>query len=50
MAVERIEGVEEAEFFHPEGRGTVRFDPAVTSAEAIIRELGKATGFGAVVR
>lgn len=50
MAVKRVEGVQEAEFAYPEGTATVRFDTTATSAEAIIAELEKATGFRAVPR
>lgn len=50
MAVKRIEGVQEAEFAYPEGTGTVRFDTTATSTEAIVEELERATGFGAVAR
>lgn len=50
MAVERVEGVHEAEFAYPAGTGTVRFDTTVTTVEAITAELRRATGFQATVR
>lgn len=50
MAVERIEGVQEAAFSYRDGTGTVRFDTSATSTESIIRELATATGYKASVR
>lgn len=50
MAVQQIEGVRAASFSYPEGTGTVTFDTTMTSATAIIAELGRATGYTAIVR
>jgi copper chaperone CopZ len=50
VAVERVEGVREAEFAYPEGTGTVVYDTTVTSDSAIIAALARATGFGATVK
>lgn len=50
MAVERVEGVREAEFSYPEGTGTVTFDTTLTSMSKVIAELTRATGFGATVQ
>lgn len=50
VAAERVEGVREAEFAYPAGTGTVTFDTTVTSLDAIIAELRRATGFEAVPR
>lgn len=48
MAVERIEGVRQAEFAYPEGTGVVTFDTTVTADSVIIAGLTRATGFEAV--
>lgn len=45
-----MEGVLEAEFAYPEGRGTITYDPTLTSDSAVIAELRRATGFAATVR
>lgn len=47
MAVERIDGVRDAAFSYREGTGTVRFDTTVTSAEAIVEGLERATAYRA---
>ena len=46
LAVERIEGVTEADFSYSDGTGTVRYDTTLTSQAVIIAELERATGYG----
>ena len=50
MAVERIAGVQDAEFSYERGEGLVTYDPDSTSAETIIAELARMTGYVATVR
>lgn len=50
MAAERIEGVREADFVYPAGTGVVTYDHTVTSLDAILEELRRATGFEATPR
>ena len=50
MAVERVEGVEDAEFSYERGEGFVAYDPSVTNVEAIVAELKRMTGFEATER
>ena len=45
MAVERVEGVESAEFSYEEGSGMVTYDPEVTSPDEFLSELERMTGF-----
>ena len=49
MAVERVEGVIDAEFSHEGGSGVVSFDADETDPDAFIRELADKTGFVASV-
>lgn len=46
MAAERVQGVRDADFAYPEGRGVVTYDTSVTSDAEIIAEVQQATGFG----
>lgn len=50
MAVERVEGVEEARFSYERGEGFVTYDPRRTKLEEIVAELKRMTGFDAVER
>ncbi|MHB1169389.1 MAG: heavy-metal-associated domain-containing protein [Longimicrobiales bacterium] len=50
VAVQRIEGVRDAEFAYPEARGVVTYDTTLTSDAEIIAELKRATGYVAAVR
>lgn len=50
MAVQRIEGVRDAEFSYPDATGVVTYDTTLTSDAEIIAELKRATGYVAVVR
>lgn len=50
MAVERVEGVREANFSYESAEGLVTFDKTVTSADAILVELERMTGFSGTVR
>ncbi len=50
MAVERLEGVREASFSFERSEGFVTFDGTVTSAEEIVAELDRMTGYSGTVR
>jgi len=50
VAVQRIEGVLDAEFSYERSEGIVTYDPERTSVEAIIAELTRMTGYAATVR
>jgi len=49
VAVEQVEGVQEARFSHPEGTGWVRYDPGGTTPDAFLEHLAAITGFEARV-
>ena len=48
--MERVEGVREARFSWELAEGFVTYDTRVTSAEAILAELERLTGFSGTVR
>ena len=50
MAVERVEGVQEARFSYERAEGFVTFDAELTSPEAILAELTRMTAFSGTVR
>ena len=50
MAVERVEGVQEARFSYEGAEGFVTFDTTLTSAEEILAELDRMTDFSGTVR
>lgn len=50
MAVERVEGVQEATFSYERAEGFVTYDPAVTSPEEFLAELARMTDFRGTVR
>ena len=50
MAVERVEGVEEASFSYDRAEGFVTYDPAKTSPEEFLAELAEMTDFRGTVR
>jgi copper chaperone CopZ len=50
VAVERLEGVREANFSFERSEGFVTFDGTVTSAEEIVAELHRMTGYSGTVR
>ena len=50
MAVERVEGVEEASFSYDRAEGFVTYDPAMTSPEEFLAELARMTDFRGTVR
>lgn len=50
MAVQRVEGVQAAEFSYERSEGVVTYDPERTSSDAIIAELTRMTGYTATVR
>ena len=45
--MEQLDGVLEAQFFHPQGEGVVTFDTTTTSVEAIVARLERMTDFTA---
>lgn len=49
VALEKVDGVEEAEASYEAGSAIVRFDPNVTSPTEFIGELTRLTGFTAEV-
>ena len=49
MAVERVDGVENAEFSYEERTGIVTYDPKVTSPEEFLTRLDEMTGFKGTV-
>jgi copper chaperone CopZ len=49
VVVERIDGVQKAEFSWQEGSGVVTYDSTRTSVEAVIRELHRMTDYEATV-
>ena len=50
MAVERVEGVQEASFSYERSEGFVTYDPAMTSPEEFLAELAGMTDFRGTVR
>ncbi|MCH7992464.1 MAG: hypothetical protein IIC35_08610 [Gemmatimonadetes bacterium] len=48
--MERLEGVREASFSFERSEGFVTFDATVTSAEEIVAELDRMTGYSGTVR
>ena len=50
MAVERVEGVEQASFSYERAEGFVTYDPAMTSPEQFLAELARMTDFRGTVR
>ena len=50
MAVQRVEGVQEASFSFARSEGFVTYDPAVTSPEEFLAELARMTDFRGTVR
>ena len=50
MAVERVEGVQEASFSYERSEGFVTYDPEMTSPEEFLAELAEMTGFRGTVR
>lgn len=50
MAVERVEGVQEADFSYARAEGFVIYDPSVTSPEEFLAELARMTDFRGIVR
>ena len=50
MAVERVEGVQEASFSYERSEGFVTYDPAMTSPEEFLAELAEMTDFRGTVR
>ena len=50
MAVERVEGVREAQFSYERAEGFVTFDTTKTSPEEFLAELDRMTDFSGTVR
>ncbi len=50
MAVQRVEGVQEASFSFERAEGFVTYDPAMTSPEEFLAELARMTDFRGTVR
>ncbi len=50
MAVEKVEGVQEAKFDYQRGEGFVTYDPEVTSPDAFIGQLHRLTAYRATLR
>ena len=50
MAVQRVEGVQEASFSYERAEGFVTYDPATTSPEEFLAELARMTDFRGTVR
>jgi len=50
VAVEQLEGVEEAVFSHERSEGFVRYDSTVTTVDRIVEALRQQTGYGATER
>ena len=50
MAVQRVEGVQEASFSYERAEGFVTYDPAMTSPEEFLAELARMTDFRGTVR
>ena len=50
MAVERVDGVREAEFSYERAEGFVTFDTTKTSPEEFLAELDRMTDFSGTVR
>lgn len=49
MALEKVDGVEEASVSYETGQAVVSFDPGRTAPERFIAELARLTGFTAIV-
>ncbi len=50
MAVERVEGVREAEFSYERAEGFVTYDTTMTSPEEFLAELDRMTDYSGTVR
>ncbi len=50
MAVERVEGVQEASFSYARAKGFVTYDSSLTSPEEFLAELARMTDFRGTVR
>ena len=50
MAVQRVEGVQEASFSYERAEGFVTYDPEMTSPEEFLAELAEMTDFRGTVR
>jgi copper chaperone CopZ len=50
VAVEKVEGVQEAKFSYKLGEGSVTYDPEVTNPEEIIGQLHRLTAYRATLR
>jgi copper chaperone CopZ len=50
VAVERVEGVQEASFSYELAEGFVTYDPSMTSPEQILAELARMTDYRGTVR
>jgi len=50
VAVERVDGVQEASFSYERAEGFVTFDTTVTSIEEILAELDRMTDYSGTVR
>ncbi len=50
MAVERVEGVREAEFSYERAEGFVTYDTTMTSPEEFLAELDRMTDYSGTIR